>query len=316
MFDTVKDKMLFQKLSDDRPEIRKEAQDRATDYIQIRQREDGIIRRLFNFTELSDTEIDRQLHTDEPIKIIDLALDSAGAYSLGFGGSPSEGPIYTKRIAMNFSTIATPRYVADTRRFRTWNMDPQKVLDDLMIKDVLYEEDRRFVTEIDTLVGAKNTPISDLEACLWIDGGSYTRANIANAFKGTAANNRNIDVARVLVNNLTVNDFIGFADRNSMGGDYAEEMFLSGVIERPFFNVNLLATNKKDLVANNDMYLFGPEEFLGRGHILDQLQMHSDKEAYWLNFWDWETFGLVIGNRAACAKVSFGNSAVSWTTGT
>ena len=64
------------------------------------------------------------------------------------------------RYLVMMDRIVTPRFTKDVDELRTWIMDIRQVLSDNAIKDMLAEEDGKFITAVNTaLVAAGSTPV-------------------------------------------------------------------------------------------------------------------------------------------------------------
>ena len=104
--------------------------------------------------QITNDELDRQVDTDKPVKVVDKEPDSPAAVSVPFATLPTNIYIKGPRYRVLFDRILTPRFTKDVDELRTWIMDIRQVLSDNAIKDMLAEEDSKFLSAVNTgLVG-------------------------------------------------------------------------------------------------------------------------------------------------------------------
>ena len=163
-----------------------------------------------------------------------------------------------------FDRIVTPRFVKDIDELRTWQMDIRQVLSDNAIKDMLAEEDSKFLTAVNSaLVGADQTvPTSGVIQHETIFGG-ITRDTLQEAFKIMPKTPSHLEVNTVLVNNVTIREIMKFG-RDEIGGDLSQELLTNGFSEANFMNAKFIITIKRDLVADDRMYFFADPRIIGK----------------------------------------------------
>lgn len=296
---------LFEKLSSRDPVMEKEAIDAVNDFTRIKMREDGFFRRIMPPLPISNDELDRQVTTDKPVKVVDKEPDSPAAISIPFATLPMNLYIRGNRYLVMLDRIVTPRFTKDVDELRTWIMDIRQVLSDNAIKDILAEEDGKFITAVDTaLVGAGTTlPTSGVVQYQQIAGG-ITRDNLWESFKVLPNTPFNLEVHTVLVNNITIKEIAKFG-RDEQGGDLAVEIMKNGWSEETYMGVRWIVTIKKDLVPTNHMYHFSDPKFIGKHYQLEDTTMYIRREAYMLEFFAYETSGGTIGHTGGLAHVEF-----------
>ena len=151
---------LFEQLST--PGMEKTAIDAVNDFTRTKMREDGFYRRILPPLQISNDELDRQVDTDKPVKIVDKEPDSPAAISIPFATLPINLYIRGPRYRVMFDRIVTPRFTKDVDELRTYVMDIRQVLSDNAIKDMLAEEDSKFLAAVNTAIGTvgSTTPTS------------------------------------------------------------------------------------------------------------------------------------------------------------
>ncbi len=283
----------------------KQAQDAVNDFIRVRMREDGFLRRIIPPVQITNDELDRQVDTDKPVKIVDKEPESPAAITLPFAALPRGKYIRGPRFRVMFARIVTPKFTKDIDELRTWDMDIRQVLSDNSIRDMLAEEDGTFISEVNALLVAPDTivPATGTIQHKTIAGG-ITRDTINDALKIMPSTPNHLETATILVNNVTAKEFQKWG-RDEVGGDLAQEIYTDGFMERQWFNTRVLITIKRDLVPDNTFFMFAEPKFLGKFFILEDTTMYIDRKAYMLEFFAWETIGASVANVAAIARADF-----------
>jgi len=296
---------LFEKLSSRDPVLEKQAIDAVNDFTRVKMREDGFFRRIMPPLPITNDELDRQVDTDKPVKIVDKEPESPAAVSIPFATLPTNLYIRGPRYKVTFDRIVTPRFTKDVDELRTWVMDIRQVLSDNAIKDMLAEEDGKFITAVDTaLVGAGvEVPTSGEIQHEEISGG-ITRDTLWDSLKIMPNCPSNLEVHSVLINNITIKEVAKFS-RNEMGGDLSVDIMRNGWSLQEFMGVRWIITIKKGLVPTNTMYHFADPKFIGKSYVLEDTTMYIRREAYMLEFFAYETMGGTIGHTGGLARADF-----------
>lgn len=294
---------LFEQLKT--PGMEKQAIDAVNDFTRLKMREDGFFRRIMPPLTISNDELDRQVGTDKPVKIIDKEPDNPPAQSIPFAQLPSNQYIRGGRYPVTFDRIVTPRFTKDVDELRTWVMDIRQVLSDNAIKDMLAEEDGKFITAVNTALVGQNTivPASGIPQWVTIAGG-ITRDTTQDAFKIMPQTPGHLEVHTVLINNVTIREIFKWG-RDEMGGDFAQDIVKNGWSEQEFMNARWIVTIKRDIVADNTIFMFSDPKFIGKFFLLEDTTMYIKREFYLLEFFSYETCGSTIGNNFGLTRVDY-----------
>lgn len=296
---------IFEKLSSRDPVLEKQAVDAVNDFTRTKMREDGFYRRIMPPIPITNDELDRQVDSDKPVKVVDKEPDSPAAISIPFATLPQNLYIRGPRYRVMFDRIATPRFTKDVDELRTWIMDIRQVLSDNAIKDMLAEEDGKFLRAVNTaLVGANLTvPTSGVVQYETIAGG-ITRDTLWDSLKILPNTPSNLEVHLVLMNNITVKE-LGKFTHNEMGGTLSEDIMKSGWSLQELMGIKIVVTIKKGLVPSNTMYHFADPKFIGKSYVLEDTTLYVRREAYMLEFFAYETLGGSIGHVSSLARADF-----------
>lgn len=300
--------MFFEKITSDDSALFKDAQQAVNDFTRVKMREDGFWRKILPPVPIANDELDRQVDTEKNVKIIDKEPDSPAALSIPYATLPMNRYIQGPRYRVMFDRIVTPNFTTDVGRLRTWDMDIRQVLSDNAIKDMLAEEDGKAIRAVNTLLVGQDEIVPETGVSQWrkIDGG-VTRITVNDALKVLPQTPSHLECATVLINNVTIKEIQKWG-RTEVGGDLSEEIVRNGFAERVMFGVRFIITIKRNLVADNTIFMFAEPKFLGKFFILEDTTMHIEKKAYLLNFFAYEEIGSAIGNVAACGRVDFTGS--------
>jgi hypothetical protein len=288
------------------PGMEKRALDAVVDYTRYRMREEGFYRRILPPVQVSNDDLDQQVDTDKPVKIIEREPDSPAAISIPFNTLPMNLYVRGQKYRVTFDRIVTPRFTKDVDELRTYRMDIRQILSDNAIKDMLAEEDRKFIAACNAaLGGAADTTVTQSGLVQWetIYGG-ITRDTLQDSFKILPRTISRLEVGTCLVNNLTIRELMKFG-REEMGGDFSQDVFKNGWSEQNFMNARWIISIKQDLVPTDSVFMFADPKFLGKSFILEDTTLYVDRKAYMLEFFAYETLGGAIGNTNAVARVDF-----------
>ena len=288
------------------PGMEKRALDAVVDYTRYRMREEGFYRRILPPVQVSNDDLDQQVDTDKPVKIIEREPDSPAAISIPFNTLPMNLYVRGQKYRVTFDRIVTPRFTKDVDELRTYRMDIRQILSDNAIKDMLAEEDRKFIEACNASMGnSADATVTQSGLVQWetIYGG-ITRDTLQDAFKVLPRTISRLEVGTCLVNNLTIRELMKFG-REEMGGDFSQDVFKNGWSEQNFMNARWIISIKQDLVPTDSIFMFADPKFLGKSFILEDTTLFVDRKAYMLEFFAYETLGGAIGNTNAVARVDF-----------
>jgi hypothetical protein len=294
---------LFEQL--DTPGMQKQAVDAVNDFTRTKMREDGFYRRIMPPLTITNDELDRQVDTDKPVKVVDKEPDSPAAVSIPFATLPVNFYIRGPRYRVMFDRIVSPRAVKDVDELRTYVMDIRQVLSDNMIKDMLAEEDGKFMAAINAVLPTAGAPaVGSGEVQYEEIYGGITRETLVDALKIMPRTASHFEVETCLVNNLTIKELLKFG-RDEMGGDFSQDIIKNGWAETNFLNCRWIVTIKTGLVPTDSLFMFASPKFIGKNYELEPTTMYIRREAYMLEYFAYETTGGSFGHTNGLARVDF-----------
>lgn len=297
--------------------LQKTAASRVDEYLQTTAREDGICRKIMGVEPVTPDDLDQRIESNDPVIIREVEPETNASYSLAIGGAPLNDYIDAPKYEILFSRLATRRSYADVATLYTFKMDIEQIYNDLHLKNLLDEEDRKFFLSADNSIGTKddttagNTRFGRTGAKGWNSLGTMTRGALMNSMKGIPSCKNRLTASKALVNNLFIYD-IASLDRVALGGDIAEKLLFDGVADVSILGLDFCVTIKHQFVGNEDMYLFADEKYIGEFCVLEDVTVSVKKESYLFETFAYEMVGGTLKNEAAYCKASFNGTKAAW----
>lgn len=294
---------LFEQLST--PGLEKRAGDAINDFTRTKMREGGFYRKILPSTQITNDELHPQYFTDKPSRVCEREPDSPAAMSLPFGSLPMNLYIRGNRYLVSFDRIVTPRFVKDVDELRTYSMDIRQVLSDNSVKDMMEEEDSKFIAAVNACMVAPDTVVPQSGSVQWetIPGG-ITRESLQSAFQIMPRTPAHLETSCCLVNNVTRREVLKWG-RDETGGDLSQDLLKNGWSDDHFMGVNWVTTIKRNLVPDDTIFMFADPKFVGKAFILEDTTMFIKREAFMLEFFSYESLGGAIGNTSGLARADF-----------
>lgn len=286
--------------------LQKSSEDQITAFTRVKMREGGIARQIMTARQVQNSELTRLVSEDLPAIVIDKEPNSPAAFSVPFGSQPFRRAIKAPRYAVTFDRTMGPAFTVDVDRLRTYTMDVRQILSDNAIKDMLAEEDGKFLAAARIVVGlTPNVAVPETGAIQHAEiSGGISRDSINEALKILPRTPSNLMPAKLLINQVMLMDLQKFGN-DEIGGDASEEIMFQGWAQRQIHGRPLIVTIKRRLVEDNEMFMFAAEEFLGKFFILSDTSLFIKREAFMLVFTPYESVGANIANAAAVGLARF-----------
>ena len=149
----------------------KGAADAGTEFTRLTLREEGLLRKILPPKTITPSDLDKQLDTDKPVKILDKEVSQPLSASVPFGSLPVNQYIRGSRYRVDFARLVTPNYTKDVIELGQYDYDIREIFKDNAIKDHMTAEDVPFFALINAIIS--NDP----------DNGTLT-GNAASAMTG------------------------------------------------------------------------------------------------------------------------------------
>lgn len=286
-------------------EMRKSAENTVTSYTRLKMRELSISRQILPPIPVNPSDMVRRLEDDKPVIYVDLEIDNAMATSVPLGTFPSENYIRGHRYAVPFQRITTDRYTKDVAELDTYTYDLRQMITDNSIKDMMAEEDGKFMGLSNRIVGPVGVvnPATGIAQHVQVSGG-LSRATLSRALKVLPSSVLRLPVAKCLINNLTITDVQEWG-RDEVGGDLAQNILQEGLTTTKFFGKEFYVTIKRELVPDNCIFFYSSPDKLGKFFVREDTTLSVKRDDYMFSFRAYEYIGASIGNIGGVARVDF-----------
>jgi len=268
--------------------MQKEAAVSIGSFIRSRVREDSFVAdKILSEQKITFADLDRSLNLDKMRKIVELEPDSIARW-ISFRGLPQSTYIEQEAAEVPFAMITTDKTIKNLFELKTRQNDIRKIISDNHIKDVLSQQDKKWIELVDetaTAFGYIDT----------YDGG-FTKNNVAEALKPLEA--RKIPIGCMLINSTTAKELLKW-DKNDIGDTYVSDQYTKGVTITQLMGIKLIITNKNEYVADNKAYFFGKEDFLGKFFTLQDTTVYFEQKGTYIMFYAYKVLGMLLANAKA-----------------
>lgn len=304
-FATVLNEQFWNNLTSNDPQLVKRANDAANDYLRVRVREQGFWRKIVPPSPVSNSDLTRSVSHDKPVIVMDKEPNAPAAVNIPFDTAPDGHYILGERYEVAFSRITSRRFIKDVDSLRTYKMDIRQIISDIAAKEILAVEDGNAIATVDLFLGALGSTVATTSTVQHREiAGGVTRDTVNDSLKILPETPSHLETATVLVNNVTIKDVQKWG-YDEIGGELSEEILRNGFGERTLLNCRWIVTIKRDLVPDNQTYMFAEPKFLGNFFVLTDTTMSIKREDFMIEFFLYETIGSTIGNVAAVAHAVF-----------
>jgi hypothetical protein len=282
--------------------MRKQAQDSVQDFTRTQLREGAIREKVLPSLPIRNDQLDRQLHTDKPYKVIDKEPSSPAAKSIPFGTTPDSVYIRGVRYPVMFDRTASIRFIKDVDELRTYHMDIRQVLSDNSLKDMLAEDDAKTINAVNSALIAPDVPIPWSGQPQWVTlAGGWTRDTYVEMLNIMPDTDASLPVETILCNHISFAQMRKWR-RDEMGGDFAQSILKDGQVDDNYDQKNWVVTIKKRIVPTNAFYMFAAPKYLGKSFVLQDTVMYVKRDGPMIEFYFYHTKGATFGHTGGLAR--------------
>jgi len=289
----------------------------VNDFLRIRAREDGFARNIQEPIPVTPADFDRQVDTVKPTIVKDVEPNTPLGYSVPFGNVPMNHYMDAPRYRVMFDRLFSYRFTAEVMNLMTYDLDIRTIFNEFMLKDLLTEEDRKYMAPVRAITGSVYDASTQVERWNMLGArgavtvGSLTqKKQITDSFKGLPSTNRHLNSARCLVNNVFIWDIVALAHEEV--GSLTLDLFNNGFAQREIMGKMFMVTIKTDLVGDTEMFQFGDPGYLGDFYILEDVTVSTKTENFMFEMFATECIGGTVKNMAAVCMSDFSGSATPW----
>jgi len=286
--------------------MQKQAADNLNDYIRVEAREDAVVRSIFTPQTVTQADLDPQAGYEEPTKLFEKEPDTPPAVTVPFGASTDAIEIEGDEFLLVFNIIRTLKKRKSKFLLMRYKNDIRNILTDLDMKEISEHEDRRFFATVDSLLGgAAGTSLTAAgSVALWqtIAGGLTPETWVDMMQIMPKASGRFMP-ATVVMNMVRAEEFFSWSAQE-LGDAVKQEVLANGWTMKKVDGKNIIVTIKRDIVGDNDVYMFAEPDKIGKMCILQDATIYPKAEGEMLEWYVLECLGLTIANVTGIAKAT------------
>ena len=273
----------------------KEAAAEGSAFIRSKLREASFARQILTPVTLADDELDRDEYTDLPKKIVEKEPDSYATF-VPFKGTGDRTWFSGPRYAIYFGKVESQRFNKSKFELMTYQKDIREILSKNSVKDMSDEEDKRFIkTAIAVATGSQHLNPAP--------GTTITAANIKALLQAHIG--RKMPIGQMLMTKELYYEALELP-ATSVGDEIASRHYDDGIeTEEKLWGIPVVTTIKNDIISNNDIWLFSPENYLGNFFLLQDATLFIKQEADMIEFWSYSAPGIGIGNTKGITRMTF-----------
>lgn len=274
----------------------KEAQEESSAFIRAKLRQEAAVREVIVPVGITEEDLDRDEHTDQPKKIVEKEPDSEAIF-VPFQGTGRRRWFRGPRYAIYFGKIESDRFTKSKFELMTQQSDIRKILSDNSVKDMADQEDGKFAELIAAIVALNPDQQS---------AGPFQSGTFKQAMQRML--DREIPVGKALMTKSRYLDAIDLP-ATTVGDDIAKRHFDEGIeASQRLWGLPVVTTIKASIYDKDKAWVFAPQapnNFLGNFYLLQDATLFIQQKADIIEFWSYEALGLGIGNRLSIQQISF-----------
>ena len=268
-----------------------------TDFIRVKIREASFGRRIIIPKNVTSTDLDRSLTTDQPYRIVEMDKVST-AYPVTYFESAQQKYYTGSKFPVYYTTFKSEEFFKPIEEIMTYRVPIKTIIQENYLKDIQAAEDKRFIAACNTIIATRNTATPG--DATYATAGPFTPAILAEGLKLLIK--KQVPVGCILISELDFAD-LWKLNQATVGSAVMEDIMVNGYTYTKLLGQNFIRTNKFDIVPQGTIYLFSTPEFLGVFDILTDVKAFVEQKANHLRFYLYETVGMAFGNVNGVASI-------------
>jgi len=309
MFDAatkLRNETIIEQLMSKDAGMTKQAEDKLNDYIRIKEREAVVVDAILPPFDITAADLDVQLGFEEPVKIFEREPATTAAITVPFGGNVEAREIEGSKFPVVFDTIRTLKKRANKFKLMTYRNDIRNIITDNDINEIGIQKDVRFFALCDSLLGgAAGTSLSAAGGvAMWQSiAGGLTPETWVDMMQIMPKGLGNFSVATVVMNLVRAEEFFSW-NADDLGDAMKAEVLVNGWSQRQVGGRKIIVTIKRNIVGDNDVYMFAEPNKLGKHCRLQAATIYPKVEADMLEWHCLESVGLTLAQVTGIAKAT------------
>lgn len=274
----------------------KTAEEEGSAFIRSELRQESFHREIMTPVLLGNDELDRDVDSDQPRKIVEKEPDSYATF-VPFYGTGDRTIFKGERYEVRFGKVESQRFRKSKFELMTYQNDIRKILSDNSVKDMAKQEDTKFISTVDAILAA--APSQIVTATAWN----------STAFKRGMQNllGRKRPLGKMLMTEVCYLEALDLP--YTVVGDVASRHYDEGVEkQKSLWGLPVVTTIHNDVVTGHagktfSVYFFSPENYLGNLFLLQDATLYIEQKADMIHFHSYEVLGTGIGNTRSITRV-------------
>ncbi len=297
--------------------IKKQASDKAEEYMRLYHYENGLYRALFD-PKVYTGSYDKQLDVEGPAIIFGIQPDVPRVISIPFGTSTEAYEFFGRKGRVTFDAIQSFKFRKDKRLLLNEPGDIRTWITDKTVFMTHEEEDSRLFGAVDWVLANGPDDPTDLQPNRVLPGldrpswttlsGGWVRETFVECLKVLPNTRQRTTMGQafrphtIIINDNLGHEMLKWTD-DQISQQLLEEIDNQGWVRTSFMNKEILITGKKHLIGDDEVYIIGPRDQAARTHLLSDIRLHTKAEVNMLEWLSEETLGMTI-NPYSWAKVT------------
>ena len=188
-------------------------------------------------------------------------------------------------------------------RFNLAADDGQKITEEAASNVVFGQNVAGDADAADAAAGSRQFSFSNLAAGnrFHCNNAPLTKELIAQIFQCMTM--KRLPIGKLLMTKSTFMEAIKF-DQSEVGDSTVARHYSQGLEgEDKLFGIPVVTTIKNDIVKDDQIYLFAPQNYLGNFFLLQDATLFIKQEADMIEFWSYSAPGIGIGNALGAARI-------------
>lgn len=263
-------------------------------------RERSVARQVIPPQTVTPSECQVSVNHDTLVKVVNLEPQSR-AMALTFRGQPTARLVTGRRALCPFFNIASEHFFAYEEELLSYSYPITQVIEDNSLKDIESIEDYWFFWYTEGAIGLTGQDVAGADG---INDptiiGEVQREDLVGGF-------RQIDGVRKLrVDKIVMSEFdwdgLFLWTLEELGDKVASEVVVEGYKYTTLFSKKVIRSIKSDIIQRGNIYFFAQPEALGHFFVLNSTKFYVDKRGNRIEWWVWETVGMILAQIRGCAK--------------
>jgi hypothetical protein len=288
-------------------DLLKQAIDQSTYFIRDRVRELGIARKIFEPIFVTAADLDRIANSDEPAIILSKDMD-ATAYTLPFRGQGESKYWDGEDFIITFHKYSSDKFNKSKFEMMNSKVKYDKLLEKRIVEAMFQVEDETVMNAVKAVIAKAEVERPGTQYLATGEG--LTKSSIKVLIQMMSKlrmiptdPKSDKDRPKFLMTTTLKQELIelGLMDIGDAGVSKHFNNGVAGITRLMGFPI--ITTIKDDIVANDEVYMFAPEDYSGRFMILQDHTLVIETKADLISFFSYAAMGFGIANTKSVAKI-------------